>query len=387
MKKIIVGTFVLVLLVLVHASPALATISQIFGPPGELCTTSAPCSNSFDYPVLQGRTIVLTVNGQFVDLSTSLEVSGSGVTVSSASGTTSSNKKISIAVSSSATPGLRTIKLHYLVETNGPDVFQVRVIRSGKVTSVPNVQASDYFTDVDVALNGVKLDNAGVFVLPTTIATFTVGGGQVPQVPQTLTQTNATAVVKSSSSDQTVVTVHFNGGPFAEAQATLVLFDKQLSEDTCRQHRIFCYSGLDDGSTAGTFQQKGQSTFNAIGPNAVSSISYPLGTSVSPGSVLTIRITLVRPAKSGGEIVHWQMVPSTSFVEAPGSGTHFSPTGQNSITVPGGDQFKEVSVRYDQVPAGCGRSGCIGQVQTRMVNFNTDQPPFLRLSTFTLLSR
>src|SRR5438128_275176 len=199
MKRIPQGMFVVSLLIILHASPARATIDNIFGPPGELCTTSAPCTRSFAYPVRQGHTIVLTVSGQFVDLSTGLEVSGSGVTVSSASGTTSSNKKISVGVSADAAPGLRTVKLHYAVELNGPDTFQVLVVRSGKITSVPDVQLTQYFTDVDVTLHGQKLDNAGVFVLPTTIGTINVGGSQVPQAPVPLTQTTATASVLTQS--------------------------------------------------------------------------------------------------------------------------------------------------------------------------------------------
>jgi hypothetical protein len=394
-KRAIQGTFVAGLFIILQASPAQATIDKIFGPPGELCALG--CAKSFDYPVRQGKTTIITVNGQFVDLSTGLEVSGSGVTVSSAAGTTSSNKKISVAVSADAAPGVRTIKLHYAVEVNGPDTFQVLVVRSGVVASVSVPSPSEFFNDVDVTLHGQKLDNAGVFVLPNTVGTLFIGGGQVPQGPITLTQTDATATILTQSATAPVVRVHFIGGPFAEAKATLILYDKQLDEDTCKLHRGFCYGGIDNGN--------GESTFHVIGPNAVSSVTFPLGSSVRVGSNFTIKITLVRPAKaapikaptsvfrttaSGGEVVSWQVVPSDSFEEAAGSGTRFSPTGdnprgENTVTIPAGDQSIILTIRLKQTPSSCPQSGCSAQVRTRTGNFNTDQPPFLRITSFTMV--
>jgi hypothetical protein len=400
MRKLIQGILVVSALVVLQASPAQATIDHIFGPPGELCPTSARCSRSFKYPVRQGQTIILTVEGQFVDLSTGLEVDGSGVTVSSAAGTTSSNKKVSVAVTADAAPGVRTIKLHYLVELNGPDTFQVLVVRSGKVTSVTVPSPPEFFNDVDVTLHGEKLDNADVFVVPTTVGTFSMGSGQVPQGPITLTQTDATATILTQSATAPVVRVHFTGGPFAESKATLVLFDKQLNQlndDVCKTHPPFCYAGIDN--------DKGENSFHVIGPNAVSSITFPQGSSVRVGSNLTIKITLVRPAKfapkfsptvigrgisNGGEVVSWQVVPSDSFEEAAGSGTRFSPTGDNprgdnTVTIPAGDQSILLTIRLKKTPSSCPDAGCNAQVRTRMGNFNTDQPPFLRITTFTLL--
>ncbi|MDQ6653110.1 MAG: hypothetical protein M3Y84_10245 [Acidobacteriota bacterium] len=398
MRKLIQGMLVVSAFVVLQASPAQATIDQIIGPPGELCPPSAGCGKDFSYPIRQGKTTIITVNGQFVDLSTGLEVDGSGVTVSSAAGTTSSNKKVSVAVSADAAPGVRTIKLHYLVELNGPDTFKILVLRAGKVTSVSVPSPTEFFNDVDVTLHGEKLDNAGVFVVPTTVGTFSMGSGQVPQGPITLTQTDATATILTQSATAPVVRVHFIGGPFAESKATLVLFDKQLNDDVCKTHPPFCYAGIDN--------DKGENSFHVIGPNAVSSITFPQGSSVRVGSNLTIKITLVRPAKfapksfsptligrsisNSGEVVSWQVVPSDSFEEAAGSGTRFSPTGDNprgdnTVTIPAGDQSILLTIRLKKTPSSCPEAGCNAQVRTRMGNFNTDQPPFLRITTFTML--
>src|SRR5262249_53991843 len=106
-----------------YSAPAFATITNVWGPPGELCFLSQPCGGGFNYPIRAGRTIVLEVEGQFVDLSTSYEPdSGLSVTKNSAS---SSHLKLNVTAHSSATPGVHTIKIHYAVELNGPDVLHV----------------------------------------------------------------------------------------------------------------------------------------------------------------------------------------------------------------------------------------------------------------------
>ena len=343
MKRTLLVGLAATLILGLHASAAPRTITRIYGPPGELCSVSAPCDNTFAYPIEQGKAPIIDVEGQYVDLSTGLEVTGSGVTVSTpAGGTSSSNHKIKVSVSSDADPGVRTIKLHYAVELNGPDTFKIRVLRAGRITGIPEVHPADYFNDVNVALNGTKLDNANVIMLPEKIGTFSVGGAQVPQVV-TLTQSTGSASIVSSSSTQTVVKVHFDGGPFAEGKGTLLLYDKQLDgaeyRDVCKQHRSFCYGGLDSSST-------NESTFHAVGPNAVSSITFPLGGTVAPGSPLTIQVKLVRPARPGGEVVEWDVVPANSFSQASGSGTTFSPSAHNRVNVAAGDQLKQITVEF-----------------------------------------
>ena len=357
-----------------YASPASATITNIWGPAGEICILSAPCNGSFKYPIRQGRNPTLDIEGQFVDLSTSQEISGSGVTISTTS-TSSSHRHMKITVGADAAPGARTITLHYAVEVNGPDKFTILVLRAGKVTSVTAPDPTQYFNDATATFHGDKLDNAGVILLPEKVGTFSVGG-QVPQT-YTLTQSIGSASMSSSADAQAVVNLHFDGGPFAEAKATVLLFDKQIGSDVCLLHRVFCYTGLDSTST-------NESTAHILGPNAVSSITFPLGSSVTPGSQLTARIKLVRPAKSNGDVVVFEVVPSTSFSAAAGSGTAYSATATNKITIPGGDQTKDVTVQFVSPPDGCGKTGCSGKFNTRMVNFNVDALPFLRTAVFTM---
>jgi hypothetical protein len=356
-----------------YATPAHATIKNIWGPPGELCKVTAPCTGTFHYPIPQGRAVVLDIEGQFVDLSTGLDVSGSGIAVST-DHTSSSNRFIRVSVSGDATPGLHTVTLHYAVELNGPDHFQILVLHGGKAQSVVPSNPASYFNDVSVTLQGHDLDNVGVIVLPAKVGTFSVGG-QVPQVV-TLTQSVATATV-SGTGTQAVVRFHFDGGPFAEAKATVLLFDKQIAADVCETHRDLCYRGIDSSST-------NESTVHVTGPNAVSAITFPFGSSVRVGSPITARIKLVRPAKAEGETVRFEVVPSTSFIAAPGSGTVFRPNGVNSVLVPGGDQTKDVTLQLTELPEGC-RSTCSAQFRTRMVNFTLDELPFLRSVSFSVL--
>jgi len=382
MRRSVLATLAVALLLSWRPWAAPMTVTNIWGPPGELCIVTAPCNNSFPYPIVQGHTTTIDVEGQYVDLSTGLEVSPSAdVTVTSA-GQSSSHKLVKIAVQSDASPGVRTVKLHYLVETNGPDTFKIMILRAGKVTSITTPTPGDYFNDVTVTFNGQHLDNAKAYVVPTTTGTFSVGGSQVPQVV-TLTQTNATATVTSSTPTSASVKVHFDGGPFAEAKATIILFDAQLTnQDECVLHRVFCYQGSDPST--GSFPN-GQSTFDVVGPNAVSSITFQSGNQVTVGSQLIARITLVKPSQDqNGTVVHWQVIPSTSFAQAAGSGTPFSPTHDNSVTIPFHSQFKDVTVQLVSLPKGCDRRGCAGTFQTRMVKFDIDQLPYLRLVQFAI---
>ena len=172
-------------------------------------------------------------------------------------------------------------------------------------------------------------------------------------------------------------------GRLRKARGRSCCYDKQLDgaeyRDVCKQHRSFCYDGLDSTST-------NESTFHAVGPNAVSSITFPLGGTVAPGSPLTIQVKLVRPARPGGEVVEWDVVPANSFSQASGSGTTFNPTVHNRVNVAAGDQLKQITVEFVSPPAGC-RETCSGQVNTRMVNFNLDQLPYLRTGVFSMRTK
>lgn len=116
------------------ATSAMATITGITsdGCPG---TT---CQPSFVSPIVEGKTMIVTVKGQFVDLSTGVEISGSGVSVSYGQRQGGSNSYIEVkfVVDDAAALGERTVKMHYTIETNGPDTFKVRVVRGGRVDKI-----------------------------------------------------------------------------------------------------------------------------------------------------------------------------------------------------------------------------------------------------------
>jgi len=325
------------------------------------------------------------VRGQYVDLCRRFNesdnpstVSGSGVTARKKAPTRGSGLlnpdqtevDIEFTVAPDAAPGKRTVSLHYLVELDGFDKFDVTVLRKGRVTDVDVPSPTNFFQEVDVTLNGENIRNAGISVQFGSIS-------------------GATAELRSSTDTRAVIRLRF---PTVRAEATagIVLFDKACGS-TCPPR--LSYTGLSDGV---------KTNVTIIGPNAVSSITFPDGSSVRVGSLLAIKIKLVRPAKaastrpspivtigsatrSGGETVHWQLVPSTGFEAAAGSGIAFSPTGLNQVRIPPGDEFVILTVRLAQVPSNCPQQGCLGRIQTRMINLNTDQPPFFKQESFTML--
>jgi hypothetical protein len=102
------------------------------------------------------------------------------------------------------------------------------------------------------------------------------------------------------------------------------------------------------------------------------------------GSPITARIKLVRPAKASGETVRFEVVPSTSFEAASGSGTAFRQNGVNSVVVDANQQTKDVTLQVVALPAGC-RDTCSAQFRTRMVNFTVDALPFLQAASFAIV--
>ena len=115
-------------------SSAMATIASI---QSDLCPNPA-CLPGVVHPIVAGKQTSMVVKGQFVDLSTRVEISGSGVSVSYGDrvGGSGSYIVVKFNVSSSADLGERTVKLRYAIETNGPDTFKIRVVRGGTVDQV-----------------------------------------------------------------------------------------------------------------------------------------------------------------------------------------------------------------------------------------------------------
>jgi hypothetical protein len=371
MKRMIQTVFAASIWVALQATPAWATIDRVFG--DDTCRPSVGCANTIEYPVLQGQTTDVTVVGQFVDLARAVEVTGSGVSVSTVS-TDSSKRKLQIAVNANAEPGLRTIKLRYLVEASGPDTFKIRVLRKGQVTSVIAPSPDEFFNEATVTLEGQNIGNAVVTPAGSVVASHEV---------------------LENTESRLRLRVRFNGGPLAEAS-----FDVRLRDASCASPCPLVASHQYKGENNST-----NIPVKILGPNAVSEITFPNGANVTQGSLLTFRIKLVRPSSASskrgtattrlgqtlptftqpGDVVRWSLVNRNLFEPAPGSGTTFDPNvEQNSVRIPPGDQFVTLSVRLRQAPSGCPEQGCTGTLITRMGNFNTDQPPFRKDATFTM---
>ena len=138
MKDIFLNLFLAAVLTAAAGSQANATISAIAS---DLCS-GAPCLPHVVQPVVRGvdgnKVSTMTVKGQFVDTSTAVEVSGSGVSVSYGTRTHGNNSSIVIrfTVSPSAALGERTVRMRYAIETNGPDTFKIKIVRGGDVTEI-----------------------------------------------------------------------------------------------------------------------------------------------------------------------------------------------------------------------------------------------------------
>jgi hypothetical protein len=356
-----------------HPSPAWATIEHIFG---EDACLFRGCNNDVEYPVRQGQTTTVRVQGQYVDLSTGLEVSGSGVTVSSA-GASSSNKSIGIVVASNAEPGLRTIKLHYLVEANGPDTFKIRVVRNGRVTGVEIPSPTQFFSDVNITFTGLNIGNAGL-----------VGSGMREGSQGSFGSVSSSVTLIENTDTRAVVHVHFDEGGLAEAGADINLFDKSCGS-ICGDAYKFSYN----------LGYNNSELYRILGPNAIRTISFPNGSTVSPGALLTVKVTLLRPVRSPNKLnlgtaitplqneptLFWQLDPPAAFETALRSGISYNSSGQNQITIPVGNDSVLLIVRV--LPTNpCGASspyGCTCDVRVSFGSTNA-QYPATQTAPFTI---
>lgn len=217
MKRIGLPAALVALIVLLPIGSANATIETIKG--SLVCFIG--CGKNIVQSVAQGRDHAFEVVGQYVDLSTKVEVSGSGVSASY--GTRKGGARSSIIVNFDVRPdaalGERTVKMRYAVETSGPDTFKIKVVRRGSVSRVqyrrplpPGGPPDELVSPVNLPLNetvvlvvtGTRLD--GVQVKPHS-------GFRSVRVLPGATETQAAIEVEFSQSGQ---------GP-------LSLFDSTLS--------------------------------------------------------------------------------------------------------------------------------------------------------------
>ena len=185
-KKNLITLSLTAIFILAGATSAMATITGISsdGCPG---TT---CQPSFVSPIVAGKQMTVAVNGQYVDLSTRVEISGSGVSVSYGDRAGGSNSSIVVKfnVDSSAALGERTVKLRYAIETNGPDTFQVKVVRGGRIDQiqqrVPGLMAG---TTRLVAAETIPVNQRVTLVFTgTKLGNATIVPIQAVKNPQTL---------------------------------------------------------------------------------------------------------------------------------------------------------------------------------------------------------
>ncbi len=373
MRRIIQGLFVISLLTLFQAAPALADVTHIIG--GINCNPQG-CLPSGIVQVVQDRKTVLLVDGQDVNFAdkNNVGVTGSGVSariikdhlISPKFGLGTGRAEVELDVNADAAPGERTVTLNHNGCLGCPKryTFKVLIVRNGRITDVDVPSPNQFFQQLDITFTGQRIGNAEV------IADGFPGG------------TTAQVIGAQSNESRAVVRLNFSSAR-AEASGQIKIFDKACSN--CVTKSEF-YDGLTNNQLT---------NISVIGPNAVKDITFPDGNTVTVGGLLTFQINLVRPARSGvntkggfiqgGEVVHWQLSPSNVFEAAPGSGTAYSPTGLNRIQFPGGNTLVRLTVRLRQAPSGCPQQqGCSAEVQTRMGNLNTDQPPFFKSARFTI---
>ncbi len=375
MRRIIQGVFIISLLTLFQFTPALADVTNIIG--GIACN-NPDCGPTAVVAVLQGKTTVLLVDGQDVNFAdkNNVGVTGSGVSariikdhlISPKFGVGTGRAEVELDVSADAAPGDRTVTLnHNSFGSLKKYTFKILIVRNGKITDVDVPSPNEFFQQVDITFDGQRIGNAGVNVLGFP-------GGTTAQV-----------IGGQSNESRAVVRLNFSSAR-AEASGQIKLFDNACGTKCVTRNEV--YDGLTNSQVT---------NISVIGPNAVKDITFPNGNSVTVGSLITFQINLVRPARTAlfksaigvpskdGEIVHWQLAPSNVFEAAPGSGTAFSPTGLNQVRIPGGDMLVRLTVRVKVAPSGRPDSGCSADVQTRMGNINTDQPPFFKTARFTIV--
>jgi hypothetical protein len=164
--------------------------------------------------VCRGNPADITVTGHLVDLSTGVEVrTGSGAATSALNvfagdrqGGDNSNIIIEVATGPATPLGTYQVRLRYLVETNGPDRFFVRVYDRGEIDNLSIVEPPEpsgvYLSGKNYTLraSGQQVDNAALFVAKTGIP-----GLSIP----TVTPTGV-----SSSAAKSIPIRFANGGSF-----------------------------------------------------------------------------------------------------------------------------------------------------------------------------
>jgi hypothetical protein len=156
MKRTAIKVMLLAAMNFIIAGSASASITTIKG----TLACFVGCNRDVVQKIAQGETFAFEVVGQFVDTSTSVEITGGGVDVSYGTRKHGSGSSIIVKfdLTNGADPGERTVRMRYAIETNGPDTFKVRVVRKGSVTSITPATAP-LNQVVHLVLTGTRLDH------------------------------------------------------------------------------------------------------------------------------------------------------------------------------------------------------------------------------------
>jgi hypothetical protein len=356
MKKLILS-LTLIVGVFVHAGSIYAGINVS----GNYCNTNIA--------VHQGRedqTVTVTgLNGLQVK---EASVSGSGV-FATVMNKTLTSVKIQFKAYGNAATGNRTVTIKSQL---GSDTFTITVIQKASISGATLPTFTGPYQSANITLQGsglTGLDAVNVEVQQTPNTPVLDSAGQ--PIAQAVT---GTAVVNTSSASHAGLTVNFfkGGQPvqLTEARVKLILRANQYN---------FC-SGF-HGQQSGKLEYTVTLTA-PLGPNYVQSITFPYGSSFNVGSLATIQIDLQRPASSssqGGEIVYWKPVPTNAFEQSPG-GTPYNPNALNSITIPNGNTFAQITIKVKLCPGRAATNTV--KIQTWRINTNTTQPPEFKEAQF-----
>lgn len=226
----------LILLILSLSSSAMATIETIKG----TLTCFVGCDRNVVQFIAQGEQHTYEVVGGFVDTSTAVEITGSGVSVSYGTRKHGANSsiKVNFNVGDNAAPGERTVRMRYAIETSGPDTFRVRVVRKGNISQIqysrrlPFRPGGGRATEL-VAPTGLPLNERVLLIVSGT-------GLQSAHVRPETTYPSV-RVLSGATETRMVVEIQFTG----PGQGALSIFDAALSGREMRSSggSKFAYTG------------------------------------------------------------------------------------------------------------------------------------------------
>ena len=259
MKSMIQGLLVASFLLVLQPTPAQATIETIKGS----LTCFVGCNRDVVQLIAQGEDHSFEVVGQFVDTSTAVQITGSGVSVSYGTRKVGANSSIIVRfnVASNAAPGERTVNMRYAIEINGPDTFKVRVVRKGSISQIQYQRPLPFRPGGGpaselVAATGLPLNERVVLIIT---------GTKLDNVEVRTESTYQSVRVLSGSDTSRAIEIQFSG----PGQGPLLLFDAALSAQDMRSSTSSKFSYT--GGTNRNIQYGGTQIVSSFVPPIISS--------------------------------------------------------------------------------------------------------------------